>query len=274
MDRWVHEIGHEGQEVKRLQAALGATTDGVFGPATQQSLQDYQSANNLIVDGRSGPQTRSSLGIEIYNGIDVSHHQGSIDWPTVKSSGLADFAWVKISEGVTYQDPKLKINLSEARASNIPVGGYHFARPDNNDDPKREVDNFVKHCDLRPGDLRPVFDLETARKDEPMFTLDWAHEFMTYAELKFGVMPILYTGGNFLKYEIRGEVEDLENYLLWHAYYPRDTSKGIPKSRMFNWDEWRIWQWTASGTIPGIKGKVDRNWLGGGKRNLDEIIVS
>ena len=118
MKIWIQETWHKGQEVKRLQKTLGITSDGSFGPKTEQALKDFQSKNCLTVDGRSGPQTRSTLGIEIYPGIDVSHHQGTIDWDAVNGSGLAKFCWAKVTEGNNHVHVfHLSLPRSSCRAS-------------------------------------------------------------------------------------------------------------------------------------------------------------
>ena len=156
MKTWTQKKGHKGQEVKRLQKKLGVVEDGDFGVATEQALREYQVDNNLTPDGISGPQVRAAMGIEIYPGIDVSHHQGNIDWATVSASGMAQFCWIKVTEGNDYQDPKHEQNIISARQVGIPVGGYHFARPDLHESPRQEVENFVKHCPVQSGDLRPV----------------------------------------------------------------------------------------------------------------------
>ena len=55
--------GLKGAPVKRLQAKLGVTADGAFGPATEKALKDYQKANGLAVDGVAGPDTFSAMGL-------------------------------------------------------------------------------------------------------------------------------------------------------------------------------------------------------------------
>lgn len=270
----VHEIGCKGQEVARLQEAIGVGADGDFGPVTEQALKDYQSDNNLTIDGRSGPQTRDSLGIQIYPGIDVSRYQGNVDWATVKASGQAEFCWVKISEGNTFLDKNLKKNLKGCRDVGIPVGGYHFARPDLHEDPTKEVQNFVNNCDFQPGDLRPVLDFENADNHTSDSIRAWVVEFLKQAEAGFGVRPIVYTGGNMVKYALRKDTTGIDDYTLWHALYSKKAlTKGIPKDRLGGWKEWRVWQWTGSGQVDGISGDVDRNWLTGGQKGFDEILT-
>lgn len=55
--------GLKGAPVKRLQAKLGITADGDFGPGTEKALKDYQAANGLAVDGIAGPDTFSAMGL-------------------------------------------------------------------------------------------------------------------------------------------------------------------------------------------------------------------
>lgn len=275
MKVWIQEKGHKGQEVRRIQQTLGGLiVDGEFGKKTEQAVKDYQSDNSLQVDGRCGPEFRASLGIEIYAGIDVSHHQGQVDWGKLKSTGLAEFCWVKATEGNNYLDPKSTKNIKDCRAAGIPVGAYHFARPDLHEDPYEEVKNFAKHCPIEPGDLRPVMDFERNGDHSPDSLHRWVVEFLVEIEKATGIKPIIYTGGNMVKYGLNRNTSILDTYTLWHAAYSkRFRVNGIDKSRLGSWNEWRVWQWTGSEHLDGVKGKIDRNWLTGGEKGFKEILI-
>ncbi len=194
MKSWLHTVGSSGQEVRRLQSALGIQPDGIFGSATDAALRDFQSLNSLVVDGVSGPSTRRELGIDIYPGIDVSNWQGDIDWDSVASTSLARFCWVKVSEGNTHEHPRREKNISECIRVGIPVGGYHFARPDLHDDPFDEVKNFVKNCPITSGGLRPVLDFEKAGSHSPSSIRKWVLTLLEEFERRSGVEPMIYTG--------------------------------------------------------------------------------
>lgn len=58
-------------------------------------------------------------------GIDVSHHQGAIDWHAVAADDVS-FVYVKVSEGGDYRDPRYRQNLAGADAAGIPAGAYHY----------------------------------------------------------------------------------------------------------------------------------------------------
>ena len=54
MKQWIHQRGHKGQEIVRLQKALGGLDpDGAFGPKTEAALKQFQSQNNIEVTGKS-----------------------------------------------------------------------------------------------------------------------------------------------------------------------------------------------------------------------------
>ena len=77
-----------------------------------------------------------------------------------------------------------------------------------------------------------------------------------------------------VKYALNRDTTGIDEYILWHALYSKKAlTNGIPKDRLGGWKEWRIWQWTASGKVDGIKGDVDRNWLVGGSTALKSIFA-
>jgi Glycosyl hydrolases family 25 len=89
-------------------------------------------------------------------GIDISHHQGTINWPTVARSD-AGFALVKISEGASFTDPSGRSNLAAARTAGLIPGGYHFLRPG---DGAAQCDRFLSLVG-DPGGVLLAVDVET-----------------------------------------------------------------------------------------------------------------
>jgi len=71
------------------------------------------------------PHYRPPLGAGESYGIDVSAHQGSIDWGAVAADGI-HAAYVKATEGATFRDPRFEDNWRGARAAGLQVGAYHF----------------------------------------------------------------------------------------------------------------------------------------------------
>jgi hypothetical protein len=103
------------------------------------------------------------------NLIDCSNAQGSINWVAVKNAGVQG-AWLKATEGVTFNDSWYATNRRRANVIGLRTGAYHFARPENNS-AVAEADHF-SHVIGKPGrrDLKPVLDME-GKGDEA-----WAHD--------------------------------------------------------------------------------------------------
>ena len=61
-----------------------------------------------------------------YNGIDVSHHNGNLDWKSISSDPCIQFVYIKATEGANYVDGQFKNNMSGAQRQDILVGAYHY----------------------------------------------------------------------------------------------------------------------------------------------------
>src|SRR5262249_36276876 len=101
-------------------------------------------------------------------GIDVSHYQGTIDWPAVQGSGVV-FAWTKATEGTGYLDPMFASNEAGAKNAGVKIGSYHFARPDLNvgtNGANAEADYFWSNARnyIKDGGfyMMPMLDIEQA----------------------------------------------------------------------------------------------------------------
>ena len=90
-------------------------------------------------------------------GIDVSNHQGHIDWAAVADAGKA-FAFMKATEGLGFIDPFLALNWSQSKEHGLCRGAYHFARPELGSG-AAQAEFFLSTLALEPGDLLAL-DLE------------------------------------------------------------------------------------------------------------------
>jgi GH25 family lysozyme M1 (1,4-beta-N-acetylmuramidase) len=264
----------KGQEVKRLQSALKITSDGDFGPLTEKAVKRYQAANKLAVDGVAGPQTLGHLDIKVLPGIDVSSHNGTVDWGKVASAGIK-FAWVKTTEGQTHVNRNWVKRYNGALDNNIVAGVYHFARPDfnNYDSPEAdavaEFNHFRKTLNqvggLKSGNLVPAIDLEAGMKTDDQYNADWYLEWLRLTEEEWGVKGIVYTAkwawNLYLRKANKKDLQKFTEYPVWWANYIRKDRLVGPEEQLRGWSEWNVWQYTGHGTCPGIKGSVDLNWM-------------
>ena len=191
-------------------------------------------------------------------GIDVSHHQGQIDWLAVWDSGI-EFAYIKATEGDDFRDPEFIRNWREARSSGIARGAYHyftFGTPG-----REQALNFIGAVPRDEDALPPVVDFEFAGNSQRLpraELLESLKAFLDTVESYYGRRPVLYvTKESFAEY-LEGEAWA---YPIWVRGIFREPGSvgGRP---------WVIWQYADNVRIPGIKGPVDQNALRGTIRDL------
>ena len=182
----------------------------------------------------------------IYDGIDVSHYQGNIDWEMVASDKNIKFVYIKASEGITISPKHYHLNIKEIRQAGIPVGAYHFFHPDIS--VQRQFDNFTKQVKKEDQDLVPLIDVETPGKVPKKAVADSVKKFSDMLEKHYGCRPMIYTGSDFYNNYLSHK---FSKYPLFIARY--STAKPVLKDGA----KWVLWQFTEKGKVAGIKDKVD-----------------
>ena len=274
----VLQVGDNGQEVRRLREYLcgaGSSLDARYTTWLAKQVREFQATHDLAVDGLAGPQTQRALGIEVLDGLDVSHYQSDgnrpIDWAACRAAGIR-WAYIKATEGRTIADAWADRNRAGALGNGVVPGLYHIAHPENND-AATEWEWFRLNAGMRVGwgsrhycELPPALDIEqwdwrhSATVPE---RIEWLAEWGMRAADWGGARPVLYVGASFLKHMLQGGDRLVDIYDLWISRYwlarisdPRYTG---------DWDEWTLWQWTGDGTCDGVDGRVDRNYMAGGQ---------
>lgn len=188
-------------------------------------------------------------------GIDVSHHNGVVNWKQVAAAGYK-FVYLKLTEGKSYVDKTTYNNYIAAKNAGLRVGFYHFAHPTN--DPVAEVDFFLKKLGDMKADLPHCLDLEDNNGLSKSKVTAFAAKWMAYLQNQTGITPILYTGYSFIKSNFTSV---LAKYPLWVARYSGSNRvKGFDNpGDAIIWDKWAMFQYTDSGKVSGIKGNVDIN---------------
>jgi lysozyme len=209
-------------------------------------------------------------------GIDVSRFQGGIDWPAVGETKIK-FAFVQASRGSGSDclvaaedcgpDPYYEINHEAAETERIKVGAYHRAFASGNtrkaarQDARVEARVFsraVGRLDHR--DLVPVLDLETpfVRLNKQRLVY-WVRTWLDKVEEKLGAKPMIYTNNS--SWAATGDTTRFARlgYRLWVANF--DVRTPLVPAADWNGLGWSVWQFTSSGRVRGIAGKVDKNKL-------------
>ena len=203
------------------------------------------------------------FGSYIY-GIDVSHHQGEIDWSLVKK-GPHRFVIIKATEGDDFVDDRFAQNWAEAQRNHLVVGAYHFYSLRFSG--QVQAENFCRTVPYVEGMLPPVIDLEYGgnSKIRPEREEFWK-ELETFIEIvkkKYGRPPLFYVTYQFYKDYIR---EEYDYYDIWI----RDIFKYPDKSVI---KKWTIWQYKHRGHVKGIKGYVDLNVFNGNEEAFQKYLI-
>ena len=180
-------------------------------------------------------------------GIDVSHHNGKINWKAVKSDrpDLA-FVYVKCTEGATYVDPEFKANAKGAREQGFNVGAYHYFRMSSS--AQDQFRNFKKNLDAIEFNLIPMVDVEKDDGKPRKELQDSLSVFLALIKDGYGVKPMLYgTNSSYNKYC----APEFNDYLMYIGRYGKDAP--IVKGAGY----YTIWQYSESGKIKGIPKPVD-----------------
>ena len=186
-------------------------------------------------------------------GIDVSTHQGAIDWKKVKQSGI-QFAIIRTGYGDVLSNPsqidkRFHTNMKQAIANGIPVGVYHFSYAGTEKAARREAEGVVAL--IREYSLTyPVyFDYEY---DSDRLAGKLGKTQLTNVAIAFmdrireaGYLAGVYTNLDFVRN--RYDMPRLQKYELWLAHYGTEQP-GV---------ECGLHQTSESGTVLGISGKVD-----------------
>lgn len=192
-------------------------------------------------------------------GVDVSRHQGAIDWRSARASGI-EWAYIKATEGIGYVDPKVDQHLTGARSAGLVTGLYHFARPDTNSG-TQDAEHFAREVNARsaagPGNLPPCLDLEEIKPGAfaGIDLVDWVSDFLATARAITGRRQfILYASASFMRDRLGGLTWLDRDCLVWAAHYGR--TPGQPGWRD---DRTVMHQYTSSGRIAGYNANIDRN---------------
>lgn len=205
--------------------------------------------------------SRARINAKYKEGIDVSHYQGNIDWDAVADGTPISYAYLKATEGASLVDKTYERNLSEARRVGLSVGSYHFYRP--NIDWKEQFRNLTSVVKPETQDLVPIIDIEhRGSVSEEAFISD-LRAFIEKVTEYYGKKPLLYTYHNFYNRYLIGQFKD---YHFMIARYRNDSPT------LDDGKDYIMWQYTSTGSIPGIRGNVDRSKIMG-NFSLNQVVM-
>ena len=208
-------------------------------------------------------------GYQIFNGIDVSNHNGDIDWRRVKASGI-DYAIIRLGytgysreRFSTRYDTAFEYNISGARAAGLPVGVYWYSQAVNTSEARQEAQKLLAKLRSYSIDLPVFYDYEFAGVgDRGRLDYAWSSGAVNKATLtanaeafcneiqSAGYDAGVYASKSFLEDQIDGASLG-RKYNIWLAHYNNQTP--------YN-GNYYMWQYSSKGRVGGVGGNTDCNF--------------
>lgn len=194
-------------------------------------------------------------------GVDVSHHQGQVDWQALAADGTV-FAYIKSTEGGDWTDSRFEENWRGADDAGVLRGAYHFftlCTPGT-----EQAAHMVATVPDEPGMLPPAVDLEFAGNCSARPTVEEFRAeldtFLTTIEAHYRMQPVIYTNAHFYSQYLDKQPPEA----TWWMVSPVLEPWGSP--------DWTFWQYTP-GPMDGVTGDVDRNVFDGNWTDLTALTI-
>ena len=211
------------------------------------------------------PQSSDVSAQATLPGIDVSHWQGSINWTSVRNAGI-QFAYIKATEGTSYKDPMFNTNYPAAYYAGVIRGAYHFARPALSSG-ATQANYFASNGGAWSADnltLPGALDLEAGCHGLSQSAMrNWILDFYNTYKARTGRDVVIYTTRSWWATCTGSWTGMAGRSPLWVAHWGV-SSPSLPAG----WGYYTFWQYTDSGSVPGISGPVDRDYFNGSRDRL------
>ena len=256
-----------GSAVALLAGVLAGPASAASNPGPTHPESDYMGSS---IPASERPQSARAgaraLAVDAapagLPGLDVSHWQGTVDWPAVATNG-AKFAYMKSTEGTTFIDSQFAANYAGAAAAGILRGAYHFGLPDTSTG-AAQADYFMAHGGGWVNDgktMPPVLDIEYnpyattpgwpgwCYNKTPAQITTWITDFVNRVHDATNQWPVVYTTSGWWNNCTGSNTTANGNTPLWIA--PVASDGGNSPAMPAGWTSYTFYQWATSGTFPG-----------------------
>lgn len=230
-----------------------------FVPIRQELKMHSRQQENLQVLENGELQYLENNQVVSRKGIDVSKYQGKIDWKKVAEAGV-EYAFIRVgirgygSEGNIVLDDMFAQNVQGAKQAGIKVGVYFFTQALTVEEAKQEAAIVLEQIAPYEIDYPVVCDVEKVSAQGARMNALTASQrtdvvIAFLEEIKAaGYTPMVYA--NLEMFSVMLEIQRLEDYDKWYANFGTEM--------YFPYD-YAVWQYSETGTVPGIEGDVDLN---------------
>jgi lysozyme len=195
-------------------------------------------------------------------GIDISHHQGKIDWQRLREEKLS-FVIVKATEGGDFKDPLFNENWKACKKEKYKFGAYRFYSFCKTG--REQAQNFMDVVPFDRHSLPPTIDLEfsgnckTTKTDSVL--VSEVRDFLILLESYYRKRPMIYATMEFYKKYL---LNDFKDYSIW--------IRDIYRQPKLEGRDWVIWQFANRAHLKGINTYVDLNVVNG--KSLDPLLTT
>lgn len=240
--------------IKAVQKLVGVKADGYWGPKTTKAFNDWVAKSSKPKS--STTDNKSTSKSTKLKGIDISNYQGKIsqaNFKKIKDSGVK-FVILRIGyTGSSTKEPTIDVsfenNYKNAIAVGLPVGIYYYSLATTEAAAKKEANFVVKHLRGKKITYPVYIDIEDSKQmNSTKSALAKVANTFCGIVAGSGYKGGVYASLSWLTSKI-GKINS--KYSIWVAqYYSKCEYTGT----------YDIWQYSSSGSVPGIKGNVDMNY--------------
>lgn len=243
--------------VKALQKWVGVAQDGILGEGTVKAWQRKLHSLGYdagTVDGIFGTKSmkayqeclnndcKAKANVTRYKFIDVSDWQGKIDWKKVKADGVVG-AIIRYADGATL-DKRFDENMKGAKAAGLHIGAYIYSRATTKAEAESEATRLYNACKAYSPDMPLYIDLE--QKGLESYANTVAAAFTNKIKALGGYSGVY------------------ANLNWWNKYLTKVTPQARWVAQYYDHCEYKggvgMWQYSSSGSVDGISGRVDMDW--------------
>ncbi len=266
--------GPDKSEVEAAAEAAPMPAPAPVAPQAEQPVPEGAPSPEVApapeMPAAPAPAPQAPLGPPV-EGIDVSNHNGAIDWSRVAAAGKK-FTFVLATDGTSFSNPRYSEQYHGAKNAGLIAGAYHFARPGSSS-AEVQAQRFLDLADYQADGktLPPVLDLEVDPNSGGCYGLSvdqmhlWTKTFNDKVKERTGKDPIIYANPSFWR-QCMGSTDTFGHHSLWLASYGVD-SPAVPAG----FDNWDFWQYTDQGQVSGISGGADLNQYQEGLARLQQL---
>ncbi|WP_417235200.1 cell wall-binding repeat-containing protein [Arthrobacter sp.] len=259
-------------------AAAGTVEPGAFRASAVAATLQTRLAPTTVPASLEELKTWRPPGVL---GIDVSHHQGNVDWSHAWGQGVR-FAYIKATQSwpsTLYKDPKFSTNYAASAQQGMIRGAYHFAMPAHSSG-AAQAKQFLANGGGWSADgktMPPLLDIEWNpynAKDypqgkgnrcygmSPRQLVSWINDFGNTIESATGRLPMIYTAQAWWD-DCTGDSTAFKSWPLHVSRFPTADGQKDPFELPEGWTTFNIWQYSSNSNLIGSGQAVDANvWNG------------